>query len=181
MPLGAHATIAINMLGIDSPTPEGFAIEEVTSNDGWTIVREVGKLGYAVWEYRLKEEQHGDLVYRQVDADAAALLDRIADLESICDRLRGDAPTSIELRSRDSADREQRSPLRRGAIRGRSMAPPCSDNAHRSSASRTQQVAQGHLAGRCSGPPRNQAAPCGGWSAAATQRPVVMWPGANHD
>ncbi|MFI5396265.1 MAG: hypothetical protein ACHQ9S_12100 [Candidatus Binatia bacterium] len=85
------------LLGIDTPTSEGLVIEELPADEGWTIVREVGKLGYVVFEYRCRDEDIGDDVGQTIDEDVSFLLQRIADLERRCERLQQEKPTSIEL------------------------------------------------------------------------------------
>jgi hypothetical protein len=85
------------MLGIDSPTAEGLLIDTTPCDDGWTTVREVGKLAFVVWEYRVRCTDDFDFVVKTIDADATVLLRRIAELEAICTRLRSDSPISIEL------------------------------------------------------------------------------------
>lgn len=85
------------MLTINSPTPEGLLIEEIPDQDGWTIVREVGKLGYVILEYRMRETDDDGLITTEGGPDVNFLLDRIADLETICARLRRQEPTSIDL------------------------------------------------------------------------------------
>src|SRR5262245_21580792 len=85
------------MIGIQSPTPEGFVIDEVPASGGWTIVREIGKLDCVVWEYRVKEVQTGEVTLQETDADPAQLLARIVELEGTCARLRGEDATSIDL------------------------------------------------------------------------------------
>ncbi|MGD0948976.1 MAG: hypothetical protein ABSA52_16315 [Candidatus Binatia bacterium] len=86
------------LLGIHTPTPEGLVVEELPAGDGWTVVREVGKLGYVVFEYRCCEEDIGEDIGQTIDnADITFLLERVAELEKLCGRLRQERPTSIEL------------------------------------------------------------------------------------
>src|SRR5437867_935671 len=48
------------MLWIDPVTPEGLVVEQVPEADGRTLVREVGKLGYAIYRYRAQEVEYED-------------------------------------------------------------------------------------------------------------------------
>ena len=84
---------------IETPTAEGLAVTESVAEDGTTIVREVGHFDYVVYEYRVRPDNPEIPweCYSIDEPDPEFLLERIAELEKLCCRLRQERPTSIEL------------------------------------------------------------------------------------
>ena len=86
----------------ESPTPEDLIVQEVPAGNGWTIVREVGKRGFVIYEYRVKEHPpDGEWVVATFTPDESQSLDfllaRLKELDERCEQMQAEKPTPIEL------------------------------------------------------------------------------------
>jgi hypothetical protein len=78
-------------------TPEDLIVRQLPAQDGWTLVQEVGKLEYVIYEYRVHEDPSDPELFTIDHSGLEFLLARLEELENRCEEMRAAKPTPIEL------------------------------------------------------------------------------------